>query len=78
MTTTAPLYFGHELRVQQSLVDASYMAHCGFSEKKEAPGATSGAKYYECYYASGWHPTPEQAREELKGKLHLAGWSSPE
>ena len=78
MTATAPIYFDHEIRTQQSAIDAKFMAHAGFNKTSSDIGVDGKPiQYYEMYFNSGWHATAEAAKEELQQKLELAGWSSP-
>lgn len=79
MATVAPIFFDHELKVQQSQVDAQYMAHAGFNRTNQSLGMDGKhIQNYELYYNSGWHATAEAAKAELQEKLRLAGWSSHE
>lgn len=79
MPATAPIFFDHEVRTQQSQVDAQYMAHAGFGATSKDVGIDGKpVQHYANYFNSSWHPTEEAAKQELKGKLELAGWSTPE
>lgn len=77
MTATAPIYFDHELKVQQSDVDAKFMAHCGFNKIDNHNVMDKPVTFYEHYFSTDWHDTADQARNDLRSRLELAGWSTP-
>lgn len=78
MTATAPIYFDHELKVQQSEVDARFMAHCGFNLLESRNVMGKSVPFYEHYFCTGWHDVADEARAALRQLLELAGWSTPE